>query len=819
MAENDKTGPAEHSQYYILSIYCCQTIEKDNFSMSISDTTPILIGVADFKQTVPDDINTAMSPVELAAQVSKLALSDAGISPNEITDLVVVRTSTDSLPMTPPPFGSSDKPPASVAKRIGAHPRYLVHSSSGGNTPQQLVNEWAETLAQTDQSERVVLLTGAEALASVKAAIKTGHLFDWREQTEELPSGANYQDQGMGITDMLALDDMRHGMSKPTTQYAIAENARRASLGHTYQQHAFAMGQLFAPFSEVAAANKYSMFPAAYSAQQIAEPNEKNGYVDFPYTFRMIAKDSVNQAAAVIMTTVGRAKELSVDESKWVYLHAYAQAKDLPILKREKLGESKALHLTYQQALANSGLSIDDISVIDLYSCFPIVVELAKQALGIDDDRAVTQTGGLPFFGGPGNNYSMHGITAVVRKLRSEPTQYGLVGANGGMINKHAVGIYSRQPGWRYCDSSAIQNEAYQQHAPSMDSAPQGKANIETYTVTFSKGQPVHAVVIGRLQHSGARFVSCNIRGDTNVLTRLLSEDCIGAEISVLPTAKANLMAFDSDSLVAISPPMESEFRNDYEYCEVVINDSVLEVTINRPESHNALHPPANDELAAVFDLYMRRDDLRVAIITGAGDKAFCSGNDLKYSASGKPYWTPLSGFAGLTSRVGRNKPVIAAVNGVAMGGGFEIALASDLIVAAEQAKFGLPEVKRGLIAAAGGIVRLPRQMPEKLAMEIMLTGEPITAARAAELGVVNHVVSAGKALTKARELAKVIAANSPTSIKLTMDLRAETANQGDPNIAAGGIPEVLDRLVTSEDFYEGPKAFAEKRAPKWTGR
>ena len=786
--------------------------------MSAPDNTPIIVGIADYKQDVPQDldgISDALSPVEMATRASELALSDAGLTPACVDALVVVRTSTDSLPMTPPPFGTSSHPPVSVANRLGAAPTTFVHSKSGGNSPQQLVNEWAEKLANNSQPG-CVLITGAEAVASMKAAMKSGQKLDWHEHVPDPSAGSNYEDRGAGITGMLAVDDMRHGMSKPTTQYAIAENARRAQLGHNYQQHALAMGELFGPFSEVATDNEFSMFPQAYSAEEIALADEKNGYVDFPYTYRMVAKDGVNQAAAILMTTVGEARKMRVSESTWVFLHSYAQAEDLPILQRENIAESKALSLTYRQALGESGLNIDDIKYIDLYSCFPIVVELAKEALGITDNRQVTLTGGLPFFGGPGNNYSMHGITALVRKLRDDPEQYGLVGANGGMINKHAVGIYSCRPGWRVCDSSAIQYQSTQQHSPVLDTAPQGPATVESYTVTFAKGQPVHAVVIGRLKHTGARFVACNARGDGKVLKTLLSEDCIGQDIVVMPTARANIIAFDQASLAFANAKPSLDFRDDYEFCSAEVAGHILEVTINRPESYNSLNPPANDELAEVFDLYMRRPDLRVAIITGTGDKAFCSGNDLKYSASGKPYWTPLSGFGGLTSRVGRNKPVIAAVNGVAMGGGFEIAMACDVVVAATHSQFALPEVKRGLIAAAGGIVRLPRQVPEKLAMEMLLTGEPISAARGLELGVVNHVVALDELMPKARELANLIASNSPTSIRLTMDLLAETANQGDANKAAGGISKVLDELITSEDFYEGPRAFAEKRPPKW---
>ncbi len=779
--------------------------------MDLAPNTPIIVGIADRTQPTPTTIEDAKSPVDLAAQASELALADAGLSADSVSALVVVRTSTDSVPMAQPPLGTSNNPPASVANRIGASPAVLIHSPSGGNTPQQLVNQWAEKLA--DGFAGCVLLTGAEALATVKAASQLEGVLDWNENL-----GASCEDHGSEIEGMIAVDDMRHGMSKPTTQYAIAENARRSELKLSYKEHALAVGKLLAPFSAVAQENEYAVFSRAYSPDEIATLSESNRYVDFPYTFRMIAKDTVNQAAAVIMTTVGRAQELGISKSKWVFLHSYAQAKDLPILKRQKLGQSKALTLTYAKALKDSGLNIDDISIFDLYSCFPIVVELAKSALGLGDDVQLTQTGGLPYFGGPGNNYSMHGITAVVRKLRERPDQYALVGANGGMINKHAVGIYSCIPGWKKCDSRNIQAEALLQDAPKIDRAPRGEASIESYTVSYSKGRPVHAVIIARLAFSGDRFVACSSPEDSLLIRRLLAEDCIGLTVFVAPTPKANIVVLEEHQLSQLIHEPETQFRLKYQFCSLEINQSVLEITIDRPDCFNALHPPANDELAQIFDVYMKRNDLRVAIITGSGQSAFCAGNDLKYSASGKPFWVPKSGFAGITSREGRNKPIIAAVNGVAAGGGFEVAMASDIVVAGSHSEFSLPEVKRGLIAAAGGAVRLPRQIPEKLAMEMILTGESVSAERALRLGIVNHVVAPENVMSKARAIAKKIAANSPTSVRLTLEMQSEMANQGDVNIASGGIPEVLDKLICSEDFYEGPNAFSVKREPKWTG-
>lgn len=780
--------------------------------MKLDNHTPIIVGVGEIVEAVPEELSCASSPINLASQAAQKALDDAGVAASEIDTLVVVRTMADSAPTTRSPHGTSNNPPGAVANHIGAKPTRKIHTEGGGQMPQQMVNEWAEKLA--DGSADLVLLTGAEAIASSKAASRAELKLDWADNAD-----GEFEDRGMGLKGMVGADELRHGLALPTTYYALAENARRSQLGHSYQEHALAIGRLFAPFSEAAASNPNAMFQQAFSAEEIATPDEKNGYVDFPYTFRMVAKDSVNQAASLVLTTIGKARELGIDESRWVYLHAYANAVDLPMTKRENLAKSKALKLTYQYALEQSGLSVDDIKILDLYSCFPIVVELAKEALGITDpSRQVTQTGGLPFFGGPGSNYSMHGIATVVRKLREQPEEYGLVGANGGMINKHAVGIYSCKPGWRRCHSDGIQRDALQQDTPVLDDDPNGHALIESYAVTFRKSMPINAVIIGRLRHNGARFLANTIRGDADTLKKLLAEDCVGAEVLVGATARGNIIAFNEEALRKAIPPKATALREDYEFCKAEVRGHVLEVTIDRPDAYNALHPHANEELAEIFDVYMVRKDLWVAIITGAGDKAFCAGNDLKYSASGKPMWTPKSGFGGLTSRIGRNKPVIAAVNGFAMGGGLEIALASDIIIASETAKFALPEVKRGLIAAAGGIIRLCRQIPEKRAMEMLLTGRAISPAEGRELGFVNHVVAPDELMETARKLAAEIAENSPASIRLTMDMLAETANEGDSNRAAFGMADVFNELITSEDFYEGPKAFAQKRAPVWKG-
>ncbi len=203
-----------------------------------------------------------------------------------------------------------------------------------------------------------------------------------------------------------------------------------------------------------------------------------------------------------------------------------------------------------------------------------------------------------------------------------------------------------------------------------------------------------------------------------------------------------------------------------HEFCKVEREGRLMIVTMNRPDVMNAIHPPANFELAKVFDEFAKDPDQWIAIITGAGNKAFSAGNDLKYQAAGNPITVPPTGFAGLTSRFDLTKPVIAAVNGLAMGGGFEIALACDLIVAADTAMFALPEPRVGLAALAGGLHRLPREIGLKKALGMILTARRVTAAEGKTLGFVNEVVPAGEELAAAKKLAAAILECSPMSIR-----------------------------------------------------
>lgn len=230
----------------------------------------------------------------------------------------------------------------------------------------------------------------------------------------------------------------------------------------------------------------------------------------------------------------------------------------------------------------------------------------------------------------------------------------------------------------------------------------------------------------------------------------------------------------------------------------------------------NSLHPPANFEMAEAVAAFEANAESRVAIITGAGERAFSAGNDLKYTASGRKLEIPPTGFGGLTRNFTRRKPVIAAVNGVALGGGFEIALACDLIIAAENAIFGLPEPRVGLAALAGGLQRLPRQIGEKNALGMILTGRHVGAAEGQTLGFVNDVVPIGKALDSALEWARTIASNSPQSIRTSLDIVKRSLDIASLEDSIEENYASVKALIEGPDAKEGPLAFAEKRPPKW---
>jgi acetyl-CoA C-acetyltransferase len=290
----------------------------------------------------------------------------------------------------------------------------------------------------------------------------------------------------------------------------------------------------------VAAKNPFSSSPVERSVEELTTVTESNRMICDPYPRLLLARDQVNQGAAVLVMSVEAALRLGVPEEKWVYLRGHADMVEQKLLDRADVGSSPASVMAVREALSVAGIGLDDVATFDLYSCFPIPVFNICDGVGLaaDDPRGLTLTGGLPFFGGPGNNYSMHGIAETVNEMRDCPGQFGLVGANGGIMSKYSVGVYSTLAAdWKPDGSAALQERVAGFPAVPVTIAADGPAAIETYSVRYD--WPTRTgIIVGRLDSDNSRFLATS--EDEDLVTLLSDGDPLGAAISVRSTEHGN---------------------------------------------------------------------------------------------------------------------------------------------------------------------------------------------------------------------------------------------------------------------------------------
>jgi acetyl-CoA C-acetyltransferase len=776
--------------------------------MRSDDNIPVIVGVGEYLDR-PIDVSKSLEPVDLMCRALQAADADAGggiLAQAETVELVAIVSWRYSDPVT------------LLCERLGIQPARKTNASMGGETPIRLIHEAAVRIARGEQ--RVAAIVGGEATHARNAAKRMKQALPWtpmvsREQAFQFPFSR------------LALSSVarRLGITEPAQIYPFYEVAAQAAWGQTPAAANRDSAALWAKFAAVAATNELAWIRNSPDAEKIGTPTADNRLINWPYPKFMVANPSVNLAAGVLVTSLAVAKAAGVPQRKIIHIWGGAAASEPEdFLCRDSYAHSTAQEATLDGAVALVDGDVRRFDFLELYSCFPVVPKMAMRTLKRNGDECVpTVTGGLTFFGGPLNNYMSHAVAAMARSLRQSPGAVGLLYGQGGYVNKHHTLVVSTAaPTADIKLEYSVQKDADRRRGPvpPLNETYQGPAVVETYTVLYGRdGSALQGIVITR-NPQGERVMARVPESDQETLAILQDREksAVGApghvrfDVFGKPNWEAGVDARDRK-------------RRGYRFSNVERDGHLTIVTINRPDALNAFTPESNAELAEIFDEFSADPDQWVAIITGAGTKAFSAGNDLKFLAQamarGAAIENPLAGFGGLTARFDCRKPLIAAVNGVAMGGGFEVALACDLIVASDTATFALPEPKVGLAAVAGGLLRLPQQIGLKRAMAMILTGRRVSAAEGLTLGFVNEVVAPEELLATARRWADEIMANSPMSLRASKEIVLRGMDESSIEVAyqAQNHYPAVKALFRSADVREGPLAFAEKRPPRWTGR
>lgn len=489
----------------------------------------VLIGVG---QCVQRDVDPsrARGPVELMADAALAAAEDTTLGRGFLSKVDLVAT-VDAFAWSPL------NPARLVADAVGATPARLVMSTVGGNTPQAYVN-WLSDEIRAGKAG-TCLVTGVNVVASMMKARAADKRLAW-------PTGGEGPAERFGdFKEGSDEYENAHGLFLPANTYPLFENALRHRRGLDAKTHNRRIGEMFARFTETAARNPYSWFPVARSAEEIATPSDTNRIVSFPYTKYMNAVMAVDQSAAVLLTSAAEARRLGVPEDRWVWFLGGGAASEDPWLvsQRPRFDACPSMSFAAEQALSRAGLVAGDLDFFDLYSCFPVAVELACEGLGLSetDPRGLTLTGGLPYFGGPGNNYTLHGIAAMAEALRTKPGSSGLVTANGWYLTKHAAGVYSSAPPSRAPRPEPEASSARHPEGPvTVTRTPEGPATIETFTVVHGRsGEPETGIVVGRLE-GGERFLA-HTPEDRTVLEELMNREAIGRRGRVRTESPVNV--------------------------------------------------------------------------------------------------------------------------------------------------------------------------------------------------------------------------------------------------------------------------------------
>lgn len=497
-------------------------------------TRAVIIGVGQLRANREKTVAGAREPADLIAEALRRAALDSGVGPEALLraqrlDLVRV-TSWDY-----------DDLAGDISWRLGIAPSATSHDDVGGNRPPLLVDQAAARIASGEID--VALIAGGESAASVASFAKAGVEPTW----ERRPGGHVKFPREISGTELA----IKHHLTRPIRAYPLYENALRAALGQTFDEAQQWSAEIYADFTTVAATNPAAWNPTPLLPPDISTVSDTNRMICHPYPLLMNALGTVDQAAAVIVTSEAVARELGVPQDRLVHVWGGAGGVDSrDILSRVSYDHAPAMNAVLDVALEQAEVEVEDLDVIDLYSCFPCVPKLASRHLGLPRGARLSATGGLTAFGGPGNNYSLHAVAAVVGQIR-DGRRLGLVYGNGELVTKHHALLLGANPHAADYIGKREPVSVGTETPPALIEHAAGRATVETFTVEYSRGgEPTRGFVIGRVA-DGARFVANTADGDRATLASLVDEkhEPIGGHGVVSTAADGrNIFAFDAAS-------------------------------------------------------------------------------------------------------------------------------------------------------------------------------------------------------------------------------------------------------------------------------
>jgi len=475
--------------------------------------TPILVGAAQLEQRIDDPAN-AREPIELMIDAVRLAAEDTG-APSLLRDASSVRVIRGIWPY--------QNPARAVAEAVGCPGAETTLTPFGGNFVQTVVNQSALEIQRGERD--IVVITGAECGNTQAKARRAKLDLDW----QPLP----------GTPDRMIGEEksMSHEAEKalriraPIQIYPLFENALRHQRGESIDDHLRRISELWAGFSRVAADNPHAWIREPKSAEEIRTISERNRPVSFPYPKLMNSNSNVDQGAALIMCSRAKAQALGIPEEKWIYPWAGTDAHDhYFVSNRDNLYTSPAIRTAGRRVLELAGLQPGELDLVDVYSCFPVAVQIAAAEIGLDTSRPLTITGGLTFGGGPLNNYVMHAIARGVELMRGQRDARTLITANGGYLTKHAFGVYSATPPVQAFRHQDVQEEVDVMPWREVALDYSGDATVESYTVMYGPQGPAMGHVVCRLPDERRAWASCE---DADILQAMTREEFCGKPVKV----------------------------------------------------------------------------------------------------------------------------------------------------------------------------------------------------------------------------------------------------------------------------------------------